>query len=319
MRVLSVGEILWDVFPGQELLGGAALNFCANVRRLGDECVLMTGVGKDRRGQLACERMRSLDLRTDFVEVVNGAPTGIARVETDPDGEPKFTIKRPAAYDRLTITPQMLDTARNLDIDWLYFGTLLQTEPAIEAVTNELAHLSPSIRCFYDINLREGQWNFPLIQRLCQIASVLKLNESEAKTLSGLSGTPSEGFSLEKFCPRWASAYGLDVICVTLGEAGCYVYDKGSVVMAPGYPVDVCDTVGAGDAFAAAFLHGYHHGWPMLKTAGFANAAGAVVASRAGATPDWSVDECLEICQSRPSPRFSSPCPSASSRCCTGC
>lgn len=295
MRVLSIGEILWDVFPGQELLGGAALNFCANVHRLGDECALMTGVGKDQRGQLACERMSSLGLTTDFVETVDGAPTGVAMVETTPEGEPKFTIKRPAAYDRITMPPQVFDRVKRLDINWLYFGTLLQTEPAIEAVTNKLAHLSPSIRCFYDINLREGQWNFPLIQRLCRMTSILKLNENEARTLSDLSGAPPDGFSLEKFCPRWASAYGIDVICVTLGVAGCFVYEKDSILRSSGYPVTVSDTVGSGDAFAAAFLHGYHHGWPMLKTARFANAVGAVVASRAGATPSWSVEECLKM------------------------
>jgi fructokinase len=295
MQVLSIGEILWDVFPEQELLGGAALNFCVNAHRLGDSCNLMTAVGDDRRGQMACEQMRSLGLTTEFVEVVDGAPTGVAMVEMTPDGEPQFTIRRPAAYDKLTLPPGFINRTRSLGIDWLYFGTLMQTNPSIESLTNQLAHLSPSIRCFYDINLRKGQWNFPLVQRLCRLASVFKLNEGEAKTLSELSGRAPEDFSLEVFCPQWASAYDIDVICVTLGGAGCYVYEKGSVHRAPGNSVAVCDTVGSGDAFAAGFLHGYHLGLPMQKIASLANALGALVASRAGATPPWSIEECLTM------------------------
>jgi sugar/nucleoside kinase (ribokinase family) len=69
----------------------------------------------------------------------------------------------------------------------------------------------------------------------------------------------------------------------------------------PGYKVEVRDTVGAGDAFAAAFLHGYHLGWSTMRTARFANAAGAIVASRAGATPSWSTQECLDIIPGTPS------------------
>jgi fructokinase len=87
------------------------------------------------------------------------------------------------------------------------------------------------------------------------------------------------------------------VICVTLGPAGCCIYDRGAIAFVPGFRVDVCDTVGSGDAFAAAFLHAYNQNWPTVEAARFANALGALVASRAGATPDWSVDECVALTQ----------------------
>jgi fructokinase len=102
-------------------------------------------------------------------------------------------------------------------------------------------------------------------------------------------------FSLEEFCRIWASAYGIDVICITLGPAGCMIYDRGAIYRVGGYEVTVRDTVGSGDAFAAAFLHGYDHGWPIRQTAHFANALGALVASRAGATPDWTIAEVLAM------------------------
>jgi fructokinase len=73
------------------------------------------------------------------------------------------------------------------------------------------------------------------------------------------------------------------------------IYDRGEICRVPGFRVTVRDTVGSGDAFAAAFLHGYHRGWPMRRTARFANALGALVASRPGSTPDWTVDEVLAM------------------------
>lgn len=294
MKVLSIGEILWDVFPEQELLGGAALNFSANLARLGDTAALLTAVGDDARGRAALEAMNALGVSTDFVQRADELPTGIAKVSTSPLGEPQFDIPRPAAFDRVRLTPKVLETAARLHPDWLYFGTLLQIEPQIEASTRRLMETLPAVRGFYDMNLREGHWNLPLVERLCLLASVLKLNESEAQTLSRIT-EGARAFSLADFCERWARQYDLDSICVTLGAEGCFLYQHGVAETVPGFPTTVRDTVGAGDAFAAAFLHGYHGGWSMMKTARFANALGSMVASRAGATPPWSLEECLHI------------------------
>jgi fructokinase len=295
MRVWSIGEVLWDVFPDQERLGGAALNFCANMHRLGDSATLLSAVGKDTRGSLALDQMRSLGLRTEGVREVEELATGIATVSTGAEGEPEYAIPRPAAFDRLSVDAGLLAEAKEDGVGWLYFGTLLHVEPEMERLTTELSQQLQPARAFYDINLRQGQWNLALVQRLSRLATVLKLNEAEAKTLFDLTQTTQETFSLEAFCRNWASDYGIDLICVTLGPAGCFVYDRGTKTYASGYPVTVCDTVGSGDAFAAGFLHGYALGWPMARTTAFANALGAVVASRAGATPAWTVDEVFAL------------------------
>jgi fructokinase len=289
MVVWSVGEVLWDVFPDQERLGGAPLNFSANLQRLGDQATLLSAVGRDERGRRALEQMRSLGLSTAGVREVQDLPTGTATVRRGADGEPEYVIPRPAAFDRLTVDEAT--DANSEGVDWLYFGTLLNTQPEMERLTTELVQRLKPARAFYDMNLRAGQWNLALVQRLSHLASVLKLNESEAKTLFDLTRTGQASFSMEEFCAGWASEYGVDVICVTLGPAGCLVYDHGQVTRTPGYSVTVHDTVGSGDAFAAGFLHGYALGWPIARIAAFANALGAVVASRPGATPHWTVDE----------------------------
>jgi len=295
MRVLSIGEILWDVFPNQELLGGAALNFSVNVSRLGDSASLLSGLGNDARGRAAYDALKSFSLSTDFVQLVDHWATGIATVSTTVEGEPHFEIPRPAAFDAVTITPGILDKAMRWKPDWLYFGTLLQTEPNIEEGTHHLNRALGGVRCFYDMNLRHGHWNVPLIQRLCKLASVLKLNEVEAKLLAEMNGMPSNAFTPLAFCEATTEQYELDAICITLGAAGCCVYQEDSLYSVPGYPVVVRDTVGAGDAFSAGFLHGYHHGWAIERAARFANGLGSIVASRAGATPHWSMQECFQL------------------------
>lgn len=293
MRILSIGEILWDVFLEEELLGGAALNFSINNHRLGHTSILLTGIGDDERGRRARAAMVASGLSTDFVQQVSEYPTGTAKIETDSLGEPHFTIRRPAAFDAITLTDQLFTRLQRYEFDWLYFGTLMQTESRIEAITAKLAKLTPNLRCFYDVNLRSGHWNFPLIQRLSRLASVVKLNEEEARILSQLNGARPDAFSVEEFCANWSSLYSLDMIAVTRGSEGCYLYGRGTSVKADAYPVMVHDTVGAGDAFAAAILHGLDRGWPTEQIAHFANSLGALVAGRHGATPDWSIEECF--------------------------
>lgn len=300
MDVCAIGEVLWDIFDREERLGGAALNFCANLQRLGTAATLLSAVGQDTRGTAALAHMASLGLNTSYVQRVADLPTGTAIVGTAPNGEPQFTIPRPAAFDRVHHSAE-LERKLADGPNWLYFGTLLQTVPTVEAFTTRLVESSPQLRCFYDMNLRTGHWSLPVVQRLSSLASILKLNESEAETLhQQTSGSVAQGFSLEAFCQRWATTYSIDIICVTLGSAGCLIYEGGRSLRVPGFRVEVCDTVGSGDAFAAAFLHGLQQGWSVVRSAQFANALGALVASRPGATPPWALQDCLALMRAQP-------------------
>ena len=100
---------------------------------------------------------------------------------------------------------------------------------------------------------------------------------------------------LADFCSTYAPRFGWDVVCVTRGEHGCELWQKGQYFVAPGYRVTVADTVGAGDAFGAALLHGLEQQWVPEKVADFANRLGALVASRSGAIPPWTMDEVVGL------------------------
>lgn len=294
MRILTIGELLWDIIDHSEHLGGAPLNFSAAVQQLGNPATLVSGVGDDSRGGKALELMAELNLSTKFVRVLPGKDTGTALVSKDSTGSATFFIKRPAAFDEYQVNEDLLLAIEDLHPHWIYFGTLTQTHPpSFTALTSILQRL-PDIKRFYDMNLREGHWNLSLVQRLSKEATILKLNEDEAQILFALT-RPCETFSLEDFSRYWSKTYDIDTICITLGSKGCAVFHGDALHIIPGFPVTVVDTVGAGDAFAAAFLHGCIMDWPISYRATFANALGALVASRAGAIPAWTVDECQQM------------------------
>jgi fructokinase len=294
VQILSLGEVLWDVFSEREFLGGAPLNFSAVAQRLGNSVALLTAVGKDVRGDRAREEMQHLGLTTEFVQTTTERPTGAAIVSTYGHGNAVFSIERPAAFDCFHADDLFLARLARWNPDWIYFGTLAQADASMEEGLLALLDNFPRARCFYDVNLRTGHWSLSLVERLSGLADVMKLNDSEAEILYSLKWGES-GFTLEAFCRRWASTSGIGTICVTLGSMGCAIFSGDALRTFPGFTVDVVDTVGAGDAFAACLLHGLHQGWPLEQCASLANAVGAIVASRAGATPEWTMDECLQL------------------------
>jgi len=292
VRIVSVGEILWDVIGENEYLGGAPLNFAAHAQKLGHEVFPLSGVGTDKRGRKALDLLRQRGMSTEYVQVLPHKPTGTAEVELDMEGKPTFRIVRPVAYDFVDLTDQELKRIAELQPDWIYLGTLYHMSAQALASTEKLLKAVPKARRFYDVNLREGHWSLPTIEQLSSLATVTKLSDSEAESLdAGVDASEGPGDSIEKFCRRWCDRFGCSTMCVTFGERGCAILKDGKFSRTPGYAVTVADTVGAGDAFSAAFVHGLSQGWDADHIARCANAVGALVASRSGAIPEWSIAE----------------------------
>jgi fructokinase len=291
VRIVSIGEIIWDVVAPSEYLGGAPLNFAAHAHKLGHEVYLLSAVGDDERGQRALEGLKKCGISTDFVQVAAGKRTGTAEVELDTDGKPMFRIIRPAAYDFVDLSTDVVKRIAKVRPQWIYFGTLFHnSRQALDATLRLLEHL-PGAKRFYDVNLRDGNWNLTTVEQLASQATIIKLSDSEAESLDASLDVEGLEASVEHFCRRWSEQYRCKTICVTFGERGCGIYKEGQYTEAPGRKVEVADTIGAGDAFAAAFVHATEQGWDAYRCGAFANAVGALVASRPGATPEWNVDE----------------------------
>lgn len=293
MTVLTVGEILWDVFPGAEFLGGAVFNCSAHLAQLGHEVIFLSAVGDDERGYRALREMRRLGLSADWTRTVFEAPTGCVTVSVDSTGQPTFIIHRPAAYDFVRLEDTTLAGLAARRPQWLVFGTLFQIYPHCREVTLRLARACPQAKPFYDVNLRKDCYRPDLVAELLKSAQVVKLNDSEVVELGAMLGLPAA--TPVVFCRENARQFGWEAVCVTQGESGCTAWIRGELAEEPGYRVPVADTVGAGDAFAAAFLHGLDAGWSAPEVARFANRVGALIASRPGGTPRWTLSDLDEI------------------------
>jgi fructokinase len=283
VQLASLGEILWDLIDGQELLGGATFNFSVQLSRLGHDVSFISAVGDDDRGRRALEAVSQLGLSTKFIRTVKDAPTGTVSVTVDAQGQPTYVLHRPAAYDFVELPPLPGSP------EWIYHGTLQLIEPRMLALLGELFARYPEARRFYDINLRKDSYTAPLVMELLALADSVKLNDDELSRVQQMAGTSHS--SIETFCRDYAARFGWEAVCVTLGDQGCAILKGDEYVEVSAVPVSVVDTVGAGDAFAAAFLHGLNSGWSPVKIGDFANRLGALVASRAGGVPEWSASE----------------------------
>jgi len=298
MRILCVGEILWDVIVPAEHLGGAPLNFGAHAQKLGHEVFPISAVGNDERGERALHLLRQRGISTEFVQIIPGKPTGTSEVELNLDGKPTFAIVRPAAYDFVDLSASDLARLAQLQPDWIAYGTLFHMSAQALASTMRLFQALPAAKRFYDINLRDENWNLVAVEQLSSQATVVKLNDSEAECLDASFDAEAGIDAIEGFCRRWIDRFHCEIVCVTCGDRGCAMLKDGEFTKLPGFHVEVADTVGAGDAFSAAFVHGLSEGWTAPQIGRFANGIGAVVAGKAGAIPDWSLEEVRTLMQS---------------------
>jgi len=239
--------------------------------------------------------MRDMNFSTRYVTRLTAYPTGHVTVSLDSAGQPSFVIHRPAAYDFPCLTSSDFDSLLSPSPDLIYFGTLQQMSQHARELTLRLLQASPQARRFYDVNLRTGSYDSAVVLELLARSTILKLNHQEVDDMSRLFGEPYA--STERFCSEYSQQFRLEAVCVTHGAQGCSLLLHEEYIEAKGYSVSVVDTVGAGDAFSAAFVHGLGQKWPAIKTADFANRVGALVASRAGAIPSWTVNEAYALTQ----------------------
>ena len=280
-RALVVGEVLWDIFPDAARLGGAALNFAAHLARLGHVPRLVSAVGRDALGARAGAGIRALGLDTTCLQSSDRFATGTATVQAGPGDSTSFIIERPAAYDDVEIPDALLAQIVEWNPSWCYYGTLFPSHPHGREVLRRVLDALPDARRIYDVNLRPGFESRDLVCDLLH-CDVVKMNEHEQATLAAWFGLPADA---EGFCRAGASRFGWTTACVTLGARGCAMLAGGDFVEAAGVRITVADTVGAGDAFAAALVHGLAAEWPARAVAEFANHAGAAVAGIQGAIP----------------------------------
>ncbi len=282
--MVALGEALWDVFPDQERFGGAPANFaCAAAALAGDRARvhMVSAVGMDALGRRALAALTRHGVMVDTV-YENHRPTGRVRVSLDPAGSPHYEIEADAAWDHVTLEPAAVALAGRAHV--VCFGSLAQrssvTANTIRACLD--ATHADAMRLF-DVNLRPPHDHRPVIERSLALCNTLKLNAEELAVLRRSMHLPADDVGAIR---SLAHAHQLRAVALTRGSEGATLLRGDEVSHAPGSPIRVVNTVGAGDAFTARFALGLLDDEPLDELNRQACDVAAEVCGSAGAIPD---------------------------------
>jgi fructokinase len=284
--IVGLGELLWDLLPVGAQLGGAPANFAYISSLLGDKGIPASRLGKDSLGADAIRRLAELGLSTEFIQKDADHPTGTVNVEVDRAGQPRFEVAESAAWDFLEWTPQWQNLAQQADA--VCFGSLAQRSERSRATIHRflLALRRSTVRVF-DVNLRQKFYSKEVLAESVKLATIVKLNHEELPKVMSLLDLETRG---EEASARQLLSHEVKLVCVTRGSGGSLLVSADERSEHPGFKVKVADTVGAGDAFTAALVHGYLRGTSLAQINETANRVGAWVASQSGATPSLKPD-----------------------------
>jgi fructokinase len=291
-KIIGIGEVLWDLLPVGPKLGGAPANFAYHAHALGGRASVVTRVGDDMQGSDILARFKEFGFPNETVQVDEQAPTGTVTVRLNGDGIPHYTIHENVAWDRLLVTPPALAAVREANA--ICFGTLAQRHATARATIQRLVAAAPADAWrVFDINLRQKFFSREIIEQSLRLANVLKLNDSELPVLADLFDL---GDSPRDQIEQLANGFGLRLVALTRGPQGSLLFRDGSWSEQAPQPVEVVDTVGAGDAFTAALVMGLLLEMKLDELHAWAAEMARHVCSQAGATPAIPVqirEKCL--------------------------
>jgi len=297
--VVGLGELLWDCFADGRKPGGAPANVAFQACQLGCEGIVCSRVGRDPLGDELVAFLASQGLKTDWVQRDREHPTGTVTVDASQPDHPRYVIHENVAWDHLECGDATAALAGRAAA--VCFGTLAQRcEASRAAIRRILASVGPQCLVVYDVNLRQHFYDRQWIATSLDRADVVKLNADEAAVLDRLMDWNAP--DMRSFARKVQQTHGVATVCVTRAERGCLLAVGDDWVESPGVRVELsagADAVGAGDAFTAALIVGQLRRWPAAAQASFANAVGALVASRPGAMPPLR-DAFAQLLKTRP-------------------
>jgi len=316
-QIMCIGEIVWDLLPDGRFLGGAPLNVALNLHRLGVPVHMISAVGNDKLGDEVLHVLADLKMPISGIQR-NELPTGVVEVSLDERGLPDYEIKHPSAWDAIEIS------SRVEGAPWQEEGSFNPKEPPKYLVVGSLVfrselsrlsllkvieHRDSSTSLVLDVNLRKEGYTPTRVMDLMRLADVVKLNEEELELVLEWMGdgdgdryaalnkglkdnlNMNDSDTLNVAFDTIGSQFDVEAILLTLGAEGSVLWrrDMGLLTM-KATPVEVVDTVGAGDAFLSGVIYGWTMGWNDDKALAFGSKMGAYVAGHRSATPELEID-----------------------------
>lgn len=289
--VIGLGEALFDCLPEGRKLGGAPANFAYHVSQFGLNGCAISAIGDDELGEEIIETFERVGLNHILPKVEQ--PTGTVQVTLDEKGVPQYEICLGVAWDNIPLTNEMLEVAHNAQA--ICFGSLAQRSETSRKTIQAFLDAAPkdALRVF-DINLRQNWYSAEVIADSLNRANILKINDEEldvvATMLLGISTVPGQliaedALKASAVCRDLIAKYDLQMVILTCGAVGSYVFTatEESYVATP--KVKVADTVGAGDSFTATFVAQTLLGKSIREAHEKAVAVSAFVCTQNGAMP----------------------------------
>ena len=291
--IVCFGEILWDVFPKRSLPGGAPLNVAYHLHKLGGHPALISRFGMDEAGKKLINLVDGYGIGADYFQLDPEWPTGKVIASVQEDYEVIYDFVHPVAWDYI----QWEDSYEKIvsKAPYFVFGSLATRSPVSR---NTLYRLLEAAPCrVLDANLRPPHYSREVIEKLFIGLHLLKLNRSELELITGwFSAYQSLSDRMQVLQDR----FHIPNIVVTNGGHGAMFNADGVLYEHHGFTIRVVDTVGSGDSFLAALLTKLSAGEPPGAALTFANATGALVASKKGACPGYHTQEIDDLINGPP-------------------
>jgi fructokinase len=280
--VVGLGEVLWDVLPEGKKLGGAPANFAYHAGQFlgSDNTIAISALGEDKLADETIEALREHGLNDLMPKVPY--PTGTVQVQLDEQGIPTYDIKENVAWDNIPFDDDIRQIARNCRA--VCFGSLAQRNVVSRETIHKFLDETPAdcVKIF-DINLRQQFYTQEVIRESLQRCNVLKINDEELVLIGRMFGYP--GLDIENKCWLILGKYNLDMLVLTCGTNGSYVFTPGQMSFQETPKVEVADTVGAGDSFTGSFCAAILSGKPVAEAHRLAVQVSAYVCTQNGAMP----------------------------------
>jgi fructokinase len=272
INIISIGEILWDIFPDKKILGGAPANFVFHARQFGSDATLFTALGNDQQGIELEENAVKAGIIMQSSRVSH--PTGIADIFLNNEQVPTYKLNDNCAWDHIPLTNKLKKFAEKADL--IVFGTIAQRNIKSRNTIQEALKLSKSSsKILFDINLRLDFYSKEIIEESLNAANYLKLNDEEESVLQNL---------FNKNIKQIISDFNLELAILTLGPKGSKIITSNSMSECPAAKCKIVDTVGAGDSFTAFFIINYLKGMSISESQKKASKVAAYVCAHNGAT-----------------------------------
>ena len=278
--IVGLGEALWDVLPEGKKLGGAPANFAYHAGQFGLDTIAISALGEDKLAEETIDALKEHSLNHLMPRVPY--PTGTVQVTLTGDGIPTYDIKENVAWDNIPYTDEMKEIAQNARA--VCFGSLAQRNVVSRENIHKFLDDTPKdCMKIFDINLRQQFYTKEVIKESLQRCNVLKINDEELVLIGRMFGYP--GLDIENKCWLILGKYNLDMLVLTCGTNGSYVFTPGQMSFQETPKVEVADTVGAGDSFTGSFCACILNGKPVPEAHKTAVNVSAFVCTQNGAMP----------------------------------